>query len=262
MKFEAYIIQCVTNMHVGSGDTNYGIVDKMVQRDPVYGYPTIHASSLKGALREHFEQCWGKSHKIDDIFGKEGKDGKDSETGSHRFLGADLVALPIRCTFKQYALAFDSELAFAINNKAKSILGDNALFFKTQIDDKSDKLFGGHGDQYAENINLTSEKYEEPFNINGISKEVRLLNGQYATLKKANFNYLFNHLPVIARNKVGENLWYEEIVPHQTLFITFIGSKTDDEDFNKELCSSMVQIGANASVGYGLCKFYKLDLIS
>lgn len=33
--FKAYFIQCITNMHVGSGDANYGIVDKLVQRDPV-----------------------------------------------------------------------------------------------------------------------------------------------------------------------------------------------------------------------------------
>ena len=71
MPVQAYFIQCITNLHVGSGDANYGIVDKLVQRDTVYNYPTIHASSLKGALREHFENLWVKDPaKVNEIFGK------------------------------------------------------------------------------------------------------------------------------------------------------------------------------------------------
>jgi CRISPR-associated protein Cmr4 len=47
MTAKAYLIQCITNLHVGSGDATYGIVDKLVQRDAVYSYPTIHSSSLE-----------------------------------------------------------------------------------------------------------------------------------------------------------------------------------------------------------------------
>ena len=53
MSFFAYKIDCITNLHVGSGDLNYNIVDNEVERDAVTGYPVIHASGLKGALREH-----------------------------------------------------------------------------------------------------------------------------------------------------------------------------------------------------------------
>jgi len=123
-KFQAYFIECITNMHVGSGDANYGVVDKLVQRDPVTNYPTIHASSMKGALREHFEKKWGKSNpSIDAIFGKEGRDGKDSETGEYKFLSADLISIPVRCNFENYILATNKPLADDINIKAKLLTG-------------------------------------------------------------------------------------------------------------------------------------------
>ena len=48
-----YIIENKTSLHVGSGDANFGIVDKEIQRDAITKYPTIHSSSLKGALREY-----------------------------------------------------------------------------------------------------------------------------------------------------------------------------------------------------------------
>ena len=46
-----YTIEAITNLHVGSGDVNYEIVDKEIQRDTATTLPTIHASSLKGAIR-------------------------------------------------------------------------------------------------------------------------------------------------------------------------------------------------------------------
>ena len=53
-KNEAYIIRTKTNLHAGSGDTNFGIVDKQVQRDSISNLPIINSSSLKGAIRDHF----------------------------------------------------------------------------------------------------------------------------------------------------------------------------------------------------------------
>jgi len=54
MNVHVYKYTCLTNLHVGSGDINYNIVDNEVERDPVTGLPMIHASGVKGALREYF----------------------------------------------------------------------------------------------------------------------------------------------------------------------------------------------------------------
>lgn len=254
--FTAYFIQCITNLHAGSGDTSYSIIDKSVQRDPVTSYPTIHASSLKGALREHFENSSRHKVNIDGIFGKEGKDGSDSESGTHRFLNADLIALPIRCTHKQFVLGFDKTSSAFVNAKAVNILGNNKEIFSLTIDEETNKIYGSAvGEVYAEDIKLSPTTFVNPF-----SMEQTLIKEQFATFKNKNFETLTKNLPVIARNKVGENLWYEEIVPHQTVFITFIGTSKEDENFNTALTTELIQIGANASVGYGLCKFIKINL--
>ena len=52
MEFSLYNITTKTNTHVGSGQTNAGIVDNVVQRDLVSKLPTIQSTSLKGALKE------------------------------------------------------------------------------------------------------------------------------------------------------------------------------------------------------------------
>lgn len=52
---KAYIIKTKTNLHAGSGDTNFGVVDNEVQRDSITNLPVINSSSLKGAVRDHFK---------------------------------------------------------------------------------------------------------------------------------------------------------------------------------------------------------------
>ncbi len=46
---------CETPLHAGSGDA-LGVVDLPIQRERHTGFPKIEASSLKGALRESFEE--------------------------------------------------------------------------------------------------------------------------------------------------------------------------------------------------------------
>ena len=76
------------------------------------------------------------------------------------------------------------------------------------------------------------------------------------------FNEAANDLPVIARNQldngVSQNLWYERVVPHKAIFLTGIIYPDGDSafiEFDKYLTGNLVQVGANATVGYGLCKF-------
>jgi CRISPR-associated protein Cmr4 len=252
--FKPYLIECITNMHAGSGDTQYGIIDKQVQRDLVTEYPTIHASSLKGALREHCKQNWTESkdaEKISEIFGSETDDNKP---GTHKFLNADLVALPIRCTHNQYVMALDTVIIEMVNAKAQKIIGQNII--ESSFAD-ADTFYGGVANAYAEDYLLNVATYKEP-----ILKKANSLGNGFATLKQANFKQLAKNLPVLARNRVGEdkNLWYEEIVPHKTTFVTYIGFNADNDLFNKTLTNDLIQIGANASIGYGICKFYALHI--
>ena len=93
-----------------------------------------------------------------------------------------------------------------------------------------------------------------------------------AVLSNENFIDAIQHLPVIARNKLkngkSENLWYEEIVPRESIFYTAMldynnfGTNSEYkykkgfEAFYNILQKELIQVGANASIGYGLCNFY------
>lgn len=87
MEKKIFRIECFTNLHVGAGDVEVSIVDNCVQRDILTGYPTIHGSSLKGALRAHWSNLY--SDEVEEIFGKESTEGK------LKILSANLLAYPI-----------------------------------------------------------------------------------------------------------------------------------------------------------------------
>ena len=69
-----------------------------------------------------------------------------------------------------------------------------------------------------------------------------------------------DNLPIIARNCLenGEsvNLWYEQVLPAQSVLATIF--QTNGENDLDCLNGKIVQIGANATIGYGYCKFIKL----
>ena len=58
-KHNAYLIEAITNTHVGSGSTPSGIVDNIIQKDNITSLPLFNPSSIKGAVRDHFEPFVG-----------------------------------------------------------------------------------------------------------------------------------------------------------------------------------------------------------
>ena len=70
-------------------------------------------------------------------------------------------------------------------------------------------------------------------------------------------------LPVQARNVldekgISENLWYEEVVPHKSIFHLVIVTSEEENLLNPYLDGKVIQFGADASIGYGLCKITKI----
>jgi CRISPR-associated protein Cmr4 len=59
-------------------------------------------------------------------------------------------------------------------------------------------------------------------------------------------------------NGESQNLWYEEFVPRESVFGIIILSPDKDgmfDTFKEKLHNKVVQLGGNATVGYGLCLF-------
>ncbi len=249
-----FLIECITNLHVGSGDANYGTIDKLVQRDHVTGAPVINASSLKGALREFFEKSNLKD-KVSYIFGSDDKDHPDA--GKFIFTDANMLSIPVRCSFQQFAHAISRTDLEMINRKINLLTGA-ANFFNIP---EEENIFCSESRETPDKI--LAEDYEIP--VSGSDIQVGHINKalhNLAILDDDKYKSLFKRLPVIARNSlnngISENLWYEEVVPHHSLFITSIIYTEDKKEiinqFEQELQKSVIQIGGNSTIGYGLCK--------
>lgn len=231
-------VRALTNLHPGAGDSFYGPVDKMVQRDPASGRPVIHAHSLKGALREYFEQMDGQHENsafIRHVFGSpvKGNNG-DLQPGDYRFFSADLLALPVPDTdpdsSESYHLATDDAVWSDFFEKIK-------LLGRTDFADVPGlkKAF--------------SPSLPRPFDAS----------------KSINFREVAEELPVVARNQLdngkSENLWYEELLPRETIFgfvvqaCYSVEKALHRQTFIDGLDGKVIQVGANATVGYGYCLF-------
>ena len=217
---KVYLIKSLTNLHVGGGDGNFDYVDKQVQRDPATNYPTIYASGIKGSLRDYMEaQGFGAVTKV---FGSEPGD-PISKQGAYRFVSADILALPRPSEDIQAASPYDIVSTSHLTNH-----------FKEKV-----QAMGGT----EPSLPFASEQL----------------------IETSDFKALASSLPVLARNHlnngVSENLWYEEVVPRESYFgFTILVPEGDEnfEAFNALIHDKVIQIGANATIGYGLCHFTQL----
>lgn len=266
-----YLIHCQTNLHAGSGNTTYGIIDKMVQRDPVTGLPAIYASSLKGAFREFFEEGpdkEGLAALASGIFGKkvnQESEGTDNSKGDTVFHEAQLIGLPVRSNQKPYFVATTKTVLTHWLDKADLFsLSFTKLKAETNtlpdIADGQPKIIG------AAIPELTIEDFENVGSISNPKAELaKLLGNNILLMSDTDFKNTCSDysLPVIARNNLengeSQNLWYEQIMPHQSRFVFFTINLVGKNDFGANINDKTVQIGANSSLGYGYCKISKIE---
>lgn len=258
MNANFYKIEAITNMHVGSGDANYGVIDNLVQRDPVTTLPKINGSSLKGALKEFFEHQWeGKPEmkdKVKAIFGC------NDNNADYRFLGAKLLAIPVRSNKQAYFLATapmvfkqleEDNNNFGLKLKTPNLSGLCPVKGKPIVFTSKDGLLIEDFESFKQ-----AEKIPEADTIFGDFKNIVYFNDE-------DFKELCGdtNLPVVARNRMDKNrnLWYEQIVPHKSLFyFVVLHNNQNIEEFDSEFIDKLVHIGANATVGYGFTKISKL----
>ena len=258
MSVFVYKAKCLTNLHVGSGDVNYNIVDNEVEKDAVTGYPMVHASGFKGALREHFDKNDKMDpEKIKEIFGNEpGK--PEIIPGSYKFLDMNLIARPMRAVGAGIAsvpvVSVDSVNAFLemLNDFGCNPFGIEQLSpvefgdkqFLTNIDSADIRIEGDSTGRLPEAA------------VKELEKLSSVIGDKFAVVKDFN-DY---DLPVVARNDlengVSINLWYEEIVPHGSIFYAVIITPDDKMELDLSDC---IQVGGHASIGFGFMKFEQLN---
>ena len=238
-------MECVTNMHVGSGDANYNIIDNEVQKDVVLtDVPAIHSSGVKGALREHFENKSNISaENINRIFGS--KSGESTQ-GEYKFFSAKLIARPLRTSEgkKPYLLATSNDILKDFSDFLEG-LGLKEFFSFLEIEIPAEEFFVATSDVSAlEGLKVTEQS---------IPSLEKIIGNDYAITNTLRY---FD-LPVMARNKIKDetdgNLWYEEIVPHKSIFYFVIITPNYEENL-LNFDGEAIQFGGNASIGQGYTK--------
>lgn len=267
---DLYLITTLSNLHAGRGDSNYGIVDNEVQRDPIQEYPTIFSSSLKGALRELLDRKLGAGHQdIITIFGNEVRNNGTIRPGRYVFHEARLLSLPIRSENRPYYHGTTPDILQELGDMLQILRPEAATLVKSlkSLD--------------ASEIEKQRPQAEEPgaideFEAGGFKSDIKpkltevfsknLLQSPLALFNTVDFKGICERLPIIARNQledgVSKNLFYEEVVPRQTRFTLFIERPVDDDRLYDQLEENnfRVQIGANASIGYGICTLKRISL--
>lgn len=269
MESGLYTIKCVTNMHMGSGDINFNIIDNEVQRDPITNLPTMFSSGIKGAFREHFKQ----NELVESIFGSDVKksnaDKKNSIPGKLKFLSGYLLFLPVRASkgCKSYYLVTTKDILDDFDIFCKAIKGEE--YFGKDIATVDSSVTYGEKNAEIDGLHSDNQPISEELmikfkNIVGNDNVDRVVITSEDNMKKIN-------LPIIARNQldngISQNLWYEEVVPHETIFYTaIISDGTDDgnnamNEFEKYINNNnLVQFGGNATIGYGLTHINKMEV--
>jgi CRISPR-associated protein Cmr4 len=297
----AYLIKNLTNLHAGSSGTNYGIVDKEIQKESSTNLPIIHASSLKGALRDHM-RLWARKRAaarnekeiscndrfaIRVIFGSDGGAGENTETkkressedacqkkldklpsqGLMRFFDARMVFVPMRSDHRPFYHVSSVE---TINGALEWLQDLGVPNLPNPLDiDKNANIVFDNKEAYIEDFLCHPADNTQKRAIEAIKKLFDIEH--MALLKNEDFQTLMETLPVIARNHLDNgksvNLWYEEVLPRQCRLVTALSQYDgidpyDEKDFKKAfgkiynlLKEETFQIGANASIGYGLCRF-------
>lgn len=260
-------IRCLTNLHVGSGDVNFDIIDNQVEKDPITGRPVIFASGVKGALREYAVQRMDTDD-VEAIFGVDRIDNgkKMGKAGNVKFLTAHMLARPMRASKggRSYYIVTSKDILMQFCQMWQDLynLEQNLIKDVEQLDSNKTYYSG------EEELEIGVEGYDAEFMIPQELKHLKhFLKIVFPTsepvtiLSEKYWNEV--KLPVVARNHLENgksvNLWYEEIVPHKSVFFMYMlsnGTPLGDKSLNKLLDmikkDPLIQFGGNMTIGNGL----------
>ena len=274
MNSKNYAVRCITNLHMGSGEANFNVVDNEVQRDPVTNAPAMFSSGVKGALRSHFDTV--KPEAVKTLFGSSidetrGGKGEGLTPGALKFLSGNLLLLPVRAakghapyymvttqrllqewaylyhTFTGKELVQGLEAAIAKLQQDKAYVNFHPVTIKLELREFAAGELG------------TIDKVI----VAALGKVIEVAGQNLVILPEEQAQRAYQHLPVMARNQldngISKNLWYEEVVPHGAVFYFSVLDDGTQEGAQALQAFAdgierepLVQCGGHATVGDGL----------
>jgi len=263
-----------TPVHVGAGRSS-GFVDLPVARESTTSYPVIPGTGLKGSFREAFRD-------EDDstlLFGKEGTSENDGHAGNVVFSEGRLLLLPVRSLTSSYKwltcphilerLKRDIMRTTPNPEKARdiSILDDIDLSDGKGLGQSHGKLF--LEEREFEIDGNVDQKIMDLLKMIIPNQDVAgRLDDQLVVLSDDDFKWFAQYgLGVNARNvlkrdtKASKNLWYEEVLPTDSVFYTIVMERKPDmlgKLTRRIQQMPYIQIGGNETVGQGWFNMKKI----
>ncbi len=279
-EYHFFLLTTRSYTHVGQGAAESAVIDSLIQREQPYNIPVIYASSLKGAIRDHYEFILDKKDEADFLFGSQepeqlelnGKTTKTMYQAIVNFFDARLLFLPVGALAK-YSYYYATS-PYVLNRFAEMYKQITGIDYQLQLElpSKIETFIS-----YAKDKNELTP-WIEGIQGNNIHKDKEFLNQKLFGIKKdkmAIFNdELFfalcrDCIPVLEHNKlddygISENKFNEEVLPYDTkmwFFISFPDTLKNDPTITTlitKLPDKYIQIGANASLGQGICEIEEI----
>ncbi|PIE66301.1 MAG: type III-B CRISPR module RAMP protein Cmr4 [Desulfobacterales bacterium] len=291
MKMQIYFMQTRSGLHCGIGQ-GLSDIDQPVARHSITGHPLVPGTTIKGVLREYFEEC-NEQELFAAAFGGL-KKGESDFASALAFTDSQLITLPARSYYGTYAhvstpqiLHFvkdemiragfkdlpeipqfplsqeTSEYHAAVSKNSRLLRGKTKTLLLEELDLLVDVLSSKETDKWGEL--LAKQLFPDDTEGQKFFKE------GFVLVDNDVLDFLCETaLPVAAHNRINENgivedgaLWYEEYVPAEAVFLGAIYAENargkgynhiSAEDLLKKFChhSLFLQIGGNATTGRGL----------
>lgn len=290
-----YRVETITDTHVGTGESGFGFIDKLIQRDSATGYPCFNSTGMKGAIKQHVDNYLEKNEEenvvdfekrklkfMTEIFGSDSTANKasqptETQQGNSIFFTAHLLALPVRTNKVSYLLTTSPELigfyehlqellgikvVDSLYEKVKTLVADNSSNQGVCFDNS---YSGTELDIVGTTLHVNSDA---PI-LSSLQSLLQVKDVRIALVSDQTMAELCSdlYLPVITRNAIddgeSQNLWYEQILPRFTrLYFVNIWRNKQHQEFVEDTIvgnnKSALQVGGNASVSYGFTSISKI----
>lgn len=284
---KVFIYRAISPLHCGAAEGSGGI-DLPVARERTTSHPIIPASSLKGVWRDYCRLYWRKEEEWEIAFGCDPKDGDTTKkhfyAGCLGFTDAQILFLPVRASSGTFAMItcplqvrryIEFKCLAGLSDKVEGIYvpGENKLspLFKEHPFSKNGAVLFLEDEELEINTDLF-EKWPLGFDI------PERLRKRTAFVSDEVFRWFCrNGLEVVAHNilneeKQSDNLWYEEVVPSDSIFFSLVltspphqSGEWESNDNGKYLTKlantevSFFQVGGHETTGRGLMKVTPLE---
>lgn len=229
-----------TSIHAGTGQ-NVGVIDLTIQREGHTGWPCVFGSAMKGALRAHADAYY-QEHGADGVnriiqtFGPDTNNASD-HAGALNVMDARLLLLPVRSLTTRFCwVTSTGALKRYVRDAQRLGIPAEAITLSEPAPENA-YVYGNGRELFLEEYRYVCEgKGEECKKFNDIigllaglmqhEEAEEALQKQLVIVNDDDFSFLVQHAtPVNAhialdsetKTVLGGALWYEEILPPETL---------------------------------------------